>query len=271
MPTNTKLCRKCGHTKDVESFGADKNSPDGRRYECKQCRSEHDKKIYEESKDKSAERNKKYRDKNRSAIRAKGREYHQEHKEQAVLYRKENAESIRANAKAYRTRIRSKSIAYLRDYYRQNKESLLVKQKEYAENNKGKIQKRQREYAKANRPSIRARFSAWQKQRKQSDVGYRILCNLRRHVNRAIRKTEKSAKTKELIGCSMAELRAHLESMFLVGMTWANYGQWHVDHIIPCCKFDMSNPEEQRRCYNWKNLQPLWAVDNIRKGGRVPA
>ena len=51
-------------------------------------------------------------------------------------------------------------------------------------------------------------------------------------------------------------------------MTWENHTPtgWHVDHIIPCAAFDLSKPEEQRKCFHYTNLQPLWAIDNIRKG-----
>lgn len=55
-------------------------------------------------------------------------------------------------------------------------------------------------------------------------------------------------------------------------MTWQNYGQWHVDHIRPCASFDLSKPEEQRACFHYANLQPLWGEENLRKtshyGGR---
>ncbi len=75
----------------------------------------------------------------------------------------------------------------------------------------------------------------------------------------------RKSRTAELIGCSIQQLRAHLEAKFTNGMTWANQGAWHIDHIKPCALFDLTNEREQRACFHYTNLQPLWASENIRK------
>jgi hypothetical protein len=67
------------------------------------------------------------------------------------------------------------------------------------------------------------------------------------------------------------QLRDHLERQFSDGMTWENYGKWHVDHIVPCAAFDLTDPEQFERCWALNNLQPLWASDNCRKGARYVA
>jgi hypothetical protein len=72
-----------------------------------------------------------------------------------------------------------------------------------------------------------------------------------------------------MLGCTLAELRAHLEAQFQPGMTWANYGAWHVDHRRPLSSFDLSDPAQVVVACHHSNLQPLWAVDNIRKGARA--
>lgn len=62
----------------------------------------------------------------------------------------------------------------------------------------------------------------------------------------------------------------HFERQFKKGMTWKNYGRvWHVDHIVPCCKFDLTNPRQQTTCFNYLNLQPKFARDNLQKSGRL--
>lgn len=82
----------------------------------------------------------------------------------------------------------------------------------------------------------------------------------------------KSAPTMKLVGCSEIKLKRHIESKFADGMSWDNYGTkvyngWELDHIIPCTAFNLLAPEDQRRCFHYSNLQPLWKSDNIRKGG----
>jgi len=72
----------------------------------------------------------------------------------------------------------------------------------------------------------------------------------------------------EYVGCSIDELKNHLSSQFTEGMSWENYGEWHIDHIRPCASFDLSKEDERFKCFNYSNLQPLWAKDNLKKGAK---
>lgn len=74
-----------------------------------------------------------------------------------------------------------------------------------------------------------------------------------------------------LVGCNIEEFKKYLESMFVDGMDWGNYGLWHIDHIIPCISFDLSNEQEQRKCFHYTNMQPLWAKDNLIKSSKIIA
>jgi hypothetical protein len=98
--------------------------------------------------------------------------------------------------------------------------------------------------------------------------------NLRACIYRAVKNqySEKAYKSMELLGCTIQELRDHLESQFTEGMTWDNMGRggWHIDHIIPCAFFDLTKPSHQKVCFNWQNLQPLWESDNCAKGDKIP-
>ena len=69
---------------------------------------------------------------------------------------------------------------------------------------------------------------------------------------------------------SWKDLKKHLENQFVEGMSWDNYGEWQIDHIVPCASFDLSDPNQQRICFNFRNLQPLWAKDNQRKQDKLP-
>ncbi len=75
--------------------------------------------------------------------------------------------------------------------------------------------------------------------------------------------------TYELLGCSKEEFINYFKSKFTKGMTWEKVGpEIHIDHIIPICKFDLTKEEEQKKCFHYTNLQPLWAIDNLKKGGK---
>jgi hypothetical protein len=71
-----------------------------------------------------------------------------------------------------------------------------------------------------------------------------------------------------MVGCSVSFLRRYIETKFTSGMTWDNYGEWHIDHIKPCASFDLGKKDQLLDCFNWRNLQPMWAFDNISKGSK---
>lgn len=85
---------------------------------------------------------------------------------------------------------------------------------------------------------------------------------------------KKNAKTIEYLGCSIADFKNYLESLFSDGMNWSNHGngigKWNIDHIIPCNAFDLTNEEEQRECFRYKNMGPLWWEENVHKSDKLP-
>lgn len=123
--------------------------------------------------------------------------------------------------------------------------------------------RRQKEPAK-----IKARL---QRQRWYSIPKNRIACSLRVRLRKALRMGIKIDTTETLLGCSFEQAKHHLELKFQLGMTWNNYGKWHIDHIVPCSFFDLSDYHQQRMCFNYQNLQPMWAKENISKNNRVSA
>jgi hypothetical protein len=126
--------------------------------------------------------------------------------------------------------------------------------------------------AREQSPEGRARINAWARQRIKQDPAYAVRVRLRHRLLGALKRYEAGAtkfdSTEKLLGCSFKAFVAYLESLFLPGMSWSNRSQWHIDHKLPCCAFDLTREEEQRRCFHYTNLQPLWARDNLSKGGR---
>lgn len=108
----------------------------------------------------------------------------------------------------------------------------------------------------------------WRHKKYRTDFSYRLTALLRSRLHSAIKGKAKKASAKELVGCSIPQLRKHLESQFIDGMVWDNYGDWHIDHIKPCAAFDLTNEAEQLECFHYSNLQPLWASENMSKGAK---
>lgn len=111
------------------------------------------------------------------------------------------------------------------------------------------------------------------KRRYQIDLNYKITFLLRGRFHKILKGKIKSGHTLDLLGCSVEELKTHLEMQFEPGMTWENQGGkngWQIDHIIPCSYFDLTKEENQRICFNYRNLQPLWASENNAKKAKVP-
>jgi hypothetical protein len=96
----------------------------------------------------------------------------------------------------------------------------------------------------------------------------KLSSRLRSRIKNALRSNKKN-KTRELIGCNIDFLMGYLEKQFQNGMSWENYGKWHIDHIRPLSSFDLTNPEDQIKACHYSNLQPLWAEDNLRKSDKL--
>jgi hypothetical protein len=143
---------------------------------------------------------------------------------------------------------------YNKQYYKKNKIKLLSQNKIYYQINKEKIQKQKTQY---------------QYNKLKTDPYFRMIHNIRRRINAALHGNNKSKNTLSLIGCEIVEFKKYIENQFVKNMSWDNYGKWHIDHIMPCSSFDLTDPEQQRKCFHYTNLQPLWAEDNLRKSDKI--
>ena len=105
-------------------------------------------------------------------------------------------------------------------------------------------------------------------ERRRKDPAFKMLTILRGRILDVLRGHSKSDTTISMLGCTIEELWIHLEKKFTKGMTRENHGEWHVDHIKPCASFNLTEPEQQKICFHYTNLQPLWAIDNLKKGAK---
>ncbi len=105
----------------------------------------------------------------------------------------------------------------------------------------------------------------------KQDPELRLKFATRNAVSRTLFHKQKHSNTFNVLGYSVKELKIHLEEQFTKGMSWENYGKWHIDHIVPVSffEFDSTRDVEFKMCWRLENLQPLWAKDNIRKSNKL--
>jgi hypothetical protein len=230
----TKLCICCSLTKSVEEFHKNKSKKDGLQDHCKVCRAF----KAQQNKKKLQEYRKEWYQKNSDKVKSmESLRYHSNkddiNEKKRVRYREDET-------------VRLKSKEQQRKYYENNRETFSQLAKQWVEKNKDK------------RNEISKRH--YQK--------YKTLMICRRLIKRTIKYlgTEKESTTIELLGYTPHHLKETIESKFQEGMSWENYGEWHIDHIKPISSFDKS--ENPKVINSLDNLQPLWAFDNLSKGSK---
>ncbi len=153
-------------------------------------------------------------------------------------------------------------------------------QKEWCDKNRTALNERGAAYRAAFPEKSREASRRWKEKNKEARAAYikekrhtctftKISSAARSRIGDALRSANarKSSSSTALLGCTIPELRDHLAAQFREGMTWENHGEWHIDHIRPCSSFDLLDPAQQSECFNYKNLQPLWAAENLKKSG----
>lgn len=152
---------------------------------------------------------------------------------------------------------------YNAEYYRKNKDKHCKICTEYRLKNKNKHREYNKKYRAKNLDKLHA---AW-RDRYRKNHSFRITTIQRNRLKKIVGST--SVSRHEMTGCTPKELRDHIESQFLKGMTWENQGRWHIDHIMPCSAFDLTKPDQVKICFNWQNLRPIWAKKNLSKGKKI--
>lgn len=212
----------------------------------------------------------KYYEKNKEKILEKTSRYHQDNKEERKeyyqKYYKDNKEEIDEEHRKYK----EENVGYDKKYYEENKDRLKENRKEYYIENRDEILKKSSEYYKdeVNKGKSNEYIKNYLKQRKEEDPLFNLISSIRSLIYSSIKNQgySKESKTQKILGCSYVELKEYLESKFLEGMSWENKGEWHIDHIKPTSL--AKTKEEVYELNHYMNLQPLWAIDNLRKGNK---
>jgi hypothetical protein len=159
------------------------------------------------------------------------------------------------------------------EYYFKNKEIISAQKKEYAHKNKDHLKKKRKEYVLKNREKINKQRREYFKKRRKKDPKFRITHNVGKSIWESLKGNKMNQRWEDLVGYKREDLMKHLESLFDNGMNWDNYGKggWEIDHIIPISVFNFDSycHVDFKRCWALDNLQPLWAIDNVKKSNRL--
>ena len=168
----------------------------------------------------------------------------------------------RNECKSCNKKWREENAEKIKNYMKENSQKRKEYTKNYRKENSQKIKKYMKKWSEENKQ----RKNEYQKNKYKTDPLFKLKCNIRGMVNRAI----KTKRTEEIIGCSYKHLKLHIESQFTEGMSWENYGKfgWHIDHKNPLSWYELTNEEEVAKANHYSNLQPMWAEENLSKGNR---
>jgi len=175
---------------------------------------------------------------------------------------KANRERRAKNPEKYREAVRK--------CQRANPEKLRESQKRYYMANIEKCRENGRRWVKRHLEKYREGMRVAAKKRRNTLKG-RLEANIKCSIWKSLREAKADRSWELLVGYNVDDLKRHLEKQFIDGMTWANYGKWHIDHKIPISAFNFEKPEDIdfQRCFSLKNLQPLWAKENVRKQAKL--
>jgi hypothetical protein len=263
-----RICNKCGIDKLADHFSPDKK---GKLYSiCKECKCAYQKNRYAAD----PEVRKKIREydstpKRREWARAHAAkklatdpEYREKHRLNLAKYALTHDMAAAARERRAKPGVKQKiSESRKIDYYKNKQDPLWIEQQ----------RKKLAEYRKTD--SYKAyKHRQYLKSKEKFTDQDRIMNIARKRIYRAMNGLIRADKMDNLIACTASDLKKHIESQFHNGMSWENRGNtgWHVDHILPCKTFDLRIEREQRICFHWLNLQPMWYYENCSKQDSLP-
>ena len=156
-------------------------------------------------------------------------------------------------------------------YRTDNKEKIQQINKKYGEDNKERIRIKNKEYYLKNKAKIIKRVGQYDTKKMKEDPSYKMAKLLRHRLYMAVKGNFKAGSAVRDLGCSIKDFKKYVESLWRPGMSWENYGRegWHLDHIIPLVSFDLQERGQLLKACHYSNIQPLWAIDNLRKSSKL--
>jgi len=206
--------------------------------------------------------------KNKERIKQYKKEWRLNNREKIIQQKKEHYLKNKKHYNQYAKEWRLKNKEKIKQWRLNNREKIIQQKKEHYLKNKKRYNQYAKKWRLKNKKHIREYYNKYDRKRLKTDSNYKLVKLIRNRIKSVLKGIYKSKSTIKLLGCSVEECWQHLESKFQPGMTRENHGLWHVDHIIPCAAFDLKCPVQQLACFHYTNLQPLWAIDNIKKGAK---
>ncbi len=156
------------------------------------------------------------------------------------------------------------------DRYPATRKKRAAQAAKWAQANPERIVERSRVYYGKNRTKILNYGKIYHRNRRRTDLNYKLKCELRSRLGHAVKNGSKSGSAVRDLGCTIPAFKLYLESKFRPGMSWDNWSRfgWHIDHIKPLAKFDLTKRKQFLEACHYTNLQPLWAEENLKKSDR---
>ena len=247
-----KICSECKIEKEVCEFY--KINGNKTRAKCKECFINETNTFSKSNREKRNKIQKVWREKNKEIV-----------KEYRKKYYNDNPEKFKKISSEYRKKNPEKIKNQFREYYLKHKKNINSKNKTWREKNEVYKNEQKKIWNKNNREHIRK----YNVEKYHNDILYNLKFKCRNRILQFLKTKNmiKNSKTYDILGCTPQELKEHLEKQFVEGMTWENRGEWHIDHIIPLSS--AKDEDEVYRLCHFTNLQPLWALDNLKKSNKL--
>ena len=226
-------------------------------HRSKEAKKEADRKYYQRNREKVRQQQRENYYRKRAEILEQQRRYYHDTKDA-------RKESLREQGKKWRER----NPDYMRTYYRENKDKWGL-----SGERKKRKERMNKEWRASNRERIKQynkenadRRMSWQRSKQANDPKFRIDRTMGANIQKSAK--GKGGKTwEEFVDFTKEELRMHLEALFHDGMSWSNFGEWHIDHVIPKSWFNYETVDDPvfRIAWSLYNLQPMWAEQNLKK------